>query len=200
MNTLENLISLLSRLPGVGKKSAARMAYSILKGDEEYNLKLGQSIVELKEKIHKCRICGNFTENEICDICAGADRDSTYLCVVEESQDVQMIESTGDYRGFYHVLHGVLSPLDGVGPAELGFDKLVDRIDHSGVKELILATNPTLEGDSTALYIRHILKEHDLVITRIASGLPVGGDMEYADKMSISRALKGRMKFSTDDE
>lgn len=200
MNTLENLISLLSRLPGVGKKSAARMAYSFLKGDEEYNQKLGQSIMELKQKIHKCRLCGNFTENDICDICAAFDRDITFLCVVEESQDVQMIESTGDFKGYYHVLHGVLSPLDGVGPTELGFDKLVDRIDHSGVKELILATNPTLEGDSTALYIRHILKNHDLVITRIASGLPVGGDMEYADKMSISRALKGRMKFSIEDE
>ncbi|OQY32323.1 MAG: recombination protein RecR [Spirochaetaceae bacterium 4572_59] len=200
MNTLENLISLLSRLPGVGKKSASRMAYSFLKGDEEYNLKLGQSIMELKQRIHKCHICGNFTENDICDICAATDRDITFLCVVEESQDVQMIESTGDFKGFYHVLHGVLSPLDGVGPTELGFDKLVDRIDHSSVKELILATNPTLEGDSTALYIRHILKDHDLVITRIASGLPVGGDMEYADKMSISRALKGRMKFSSDDE
>ena len=200
MNTLENLISLLSRLPGVGKKSAARMAYSLLKGDSEFNLKLGQSITELQEKIHKCRICGNYTENDLCEICSDPGRDSSSLCVVEESQDVQMIESTGDFKGCYHVLHGVLSPLDGIGPGELGFDNLMERIESSGVKELILATNPTLEGDSTALYIRHILKDKKLIITRIASGLPVGGDMEYADKMSISRALKGRMKFSSEDE
>ena len=199
MNTLDNLITLLSRLPGVGKKSAARMAYSLLKGDEDFNRKLGQSISELQERIHKCRICGNFTEEDICEICSAPDRDSAFLCVVEESQDVKMIESTGEYKGYYHVLHGVLSPLDGIGPGELGFDKLIERIDNSGVKELILATNPTLEGDSTALYIRHLIKDKKIITTRIASGLPVGGDMEYADQLSISRALKGRMTFSTDE-
>ena len=175
------------------------MAYSLLKGDEEYNRKLSQSIGELKEKIHKCRECGNFTENDLCSICTSPSRDTSSLCVVEESQDVQMIESTGDFKGYYHVLHGVLAPLDGIGPDELGFDQLLNRIDALGIKELILATNPTLEGDSTALYIRHILKDRDIVVSRIASGLPVGGDMEYADKMSISRALKGRMVFRTDD-
>ena len=200
MNTLENLIVLLSRLPGVGKKSAARMAYFLLKGDEDFNKRLGQSITELKEKIHKCRNCGNYTEQDICEICSSPNRDSSLLCVVEESQDVQMIESTGDFKGFYHVLHGVLSPLDGIGPNELGFNKLVERIDLLGVKELILATNPTLEGDSTALYIRHILKKKNLIISRIASGLPVGGDMEYADKMSISRAMIGRMTFASDED
>ena len=199
MNTLDNLIALLSRLPGVGKKSAARMAYSLLKGDVDFNRKLGQSISELQERIHKCRICGNFTEEDICEICSASDRDSAFLCVVEESQDVKMIESTGEYKGYYHVLHGVLSPLDGIGPGELGFDKLIERIDKSGVKELILATNPTLEGDSTALYIRHLIKDKKIITTRIASGLPVGGDMEYADQLSISRALKGRMTFSTDE-
>ncbi len=199
MNTLDNLITLLSRLPGVGKKSASRMAYSLLKGDEDFNRKLGQSISELQERIHKCRICGNFTEEEICEICSATDRDRSFLCVVEESQDVKMIESTGEYKGYYHVLHGVLSPLDGIGPGELGFDKLIERIDTSGVKELILATNPTLEGDSTALYIRHLIKDKKIITTRIASGLPVGGDMEYADQLSISRALKGRMTFSTDE-
>lgn len=200
MNTLENLIALLSRLPGVGKKSASRMAYSLLKGDAEFNRRLGEAVSALQDRIRKCRICGNFTEEEICAVCAAVDRDTTALCVVEESQDVQMIESTGDFKGLYHVLHGVLSPLDGIGPSELGFDKLIERIDRSGVTELILATNPTLEGDSTALYIRHILKGRDITVTRIASGLPVGGDMEYADKMSISRALKGRVAYSSDEE
>ncbi|QEN09065.1 recombination protein RecR [Oceanispirochaeta crateris] len=195
MNTLENLIVLLSRLPGIGKKSASRMAYSLLKGEESYNRVLGQSIAELKEKIHKCSQCGNYTEEELCSICSSKDRDELTLCVVEESQDIMMIESTGDYKGLYFVLHGVLSPLDGIGPTELGFDRLLDRINTLGVKELILATNPTLEGDSTALYIKHLLEGKEIEISRIASGLPVGGDMEYADKMSISRALKGRMNY-----
>jgi recombination protein RecR len=195
MNTLENLITLLSRLPSIGKKSAVRMAYSLLKGDEEYNKLLGQSIGELKERIHKCRECGNYTEEDLCVICSSSDRDSKILCVVEESQDIMMIESTGDFRGLYFVLHGVLSPLDGIGPSELGFERLMERIESLGVSEIILATNPTLEGDSTALYIKHLLDEKKIRISRIASGLPVGGDMEYADKMSISRALKGRMEF-----
>ncbi|MDC7233627.1 MAG: recombination mediator RecR [Spirochaetales bacterium] len=195
MNTLENLITLLSRLPGIGKKSAARMAYSLLKGEEEYNRLLGESIAELKNKIHKCKECGNYTEDELCSICTSSDRESTLLCVVEESPDIMMIESTGDYRGLYFVLHGVLSPLDGIGPSELGLDRLMKRVDDLGVTELILATNPTLEGDSTALYIKHLLEGKDIRISRIASGLPVGGDMEYADKMSISRALKGRMEY-----
>ncbi|MDC7240412.1 MAG: recombination mediator RecR [Spirochaetales bacterium] len=195
MNTLENLITLLSRLPGVGKKSAVRMAYALLKGDDEYNKLLGESISELKDRIHKCTECGNYTEEELCGICSSPDRDSSQLCVVEASQDIMMIESTGDFKGLYFVLHGVLSPLDGVGPSELGFDRLMERIDTLGCEEIILATNPTLEGDSTALYIKHLLKERDLKVSRIASGLPVGGDMEYADKMSISRALKGRLEY-----
>lgn len=195
MNTLENLITLLSRLPGIGKKSAVRMAYSLLKGDEEYNKLLGQSIGELKERIHKCKECGNYTEDDLCVICSSSDRDSKVLCVVEESQDIMMIESTGDFRGLYFVLHGVLSPLDGIGPSELGFERLMERIESLGVSEIILATNPTLEGDSTALYIKHLLDGNSIRISRIASGLPVGGDMEYADTMSISRAMKGRMEY-----
>ena len=195
MNTLDNLIALLSRLPGIGRKSAARMAYSLLKGEESFNKILGQSIAELKERIHKCSQCGNYTEDDLCSICSSSDRDELILCVVEESQDIMMIESTGDYKGLYFVLHGVLSPLDGIGPSELGFDRLLERIDVLGVNELILATNPTLEGDSTALYIKHLLEGRDIRISRIASGLPVGGDMEYADKMSISRAMKGRMNY-----
>ncbi len=195
MNTLDNLIKLLERLPGIGKKSALRMAYSLLKGDEEYNRLLGAAITELKDRIHKCPACGNYTEDKLCSICSAVDRETHLLCVVESSQDIMMIESTGDYKGLYFVLHGVLSPLDGVGPRELGFDRLIERIDELETSELILATNPTMEGDSTALYIKHLLKERSIRVSRIASGLPVGGDMEYADKMSISRALKGRLEY-----
>jgi len=194
MNTLESLITLLSRLPGIGRKSAVRLAYSLLKGDAEFNILLGKSISELKDRIHKCRVCGNYTEEDLCSICSSSDRDQSLLCVVEESQDIMMIESTGDFKGLYFVLHGVLSPLDGIGPRELGFDRLMERIDQ-GVTELILATNPTLEGDSTALYIKHLLDGKEIRISRIASGLPVGGDMEYADKMSISRAFRGRVEY-----
>jgi len=176
------------------------MAYSLLKGDAEYNRQLGSSISELKERIRKCSECGNFTEEDICEICTSPERDRTVLCVVEESQDVMMIESTGDFKGLFHVLHGVLSPLDGVGPTELGFDRLLRRVEELGVREIILATNPTLEGDSTALYIRHLLKDRSIRISRIATGLPVGGDMEYADKLSISRAMRGRMDFRSEEE
>ncbi len=195
MNSLENLVLLLSRLPGIGKKSALRLAYSLLKGDEDYNRLLGESISTIKEKIHRCRLCGNYTEGEFCSICSSSDREEQILCVVEEPRDVAMIESTGDFQGRYFVLHGVLAPLEGVGPGELGFDRLLKIIDDQNVQELILATNPTMEGDSTALYIKHLLKDRNLKITRIASGLPVGGDMEYADTLSISRALKGRLLY-----
>ena len=150
------------------------MAYALLKGDEEYNRLLGEAVSELKQRIRKCVECGNYTEDEICSICSSPDRDSAQLCVVEESQDVMMIESTGEFRGLYHVLHGVLSPLDGMGPRELGFDRLIERIDRLDVKELILATNPTMEGDSTALYIKQLLEEGKLKVSRIATGSACG--------------------------
>ncbi len=195
MNSLENLVTLLSRLPGIGKKSALRLAYALLKGDEEYNKLLGTAISTVKERIHLCRDCGNYTEEELCSICSSPDRDGKSLCVVEDPRDVAMIESTGEFQGRYFVLHGVLAPLDGIGPEELRLDKLLKLMEEQEAEELILATNPTMEGDSTALYIKHILKDRNIKITRIASGLPVGGDMEYADTLSISRALKGRLLY-----
>ncbi len=195
MNSLENLVLLLSRLPGIGKKSALRLAYALLKGDEEYNRLLGESISSIRERIRRCRDCGNYAEGELSSICSSSERDEKILCVVEEPRDLAMIEATGEFQGRYFVLHGVLAPLDGVGPEELGFKRLLETIETRDVQELILATNPTMEGDSTALYIKHLLKERNLKITRIASGLPVGGDMEYADTMSISRALKGRLLY-----
>lgn len=194
MNPLEEIIHLLSRFPGVGKKSAARMAYYLLQADKDYTQSLGSEIATLQDRIKKCQICGHYSGDDICSICSSPLRDKSQLCVVEQSQDVMMIESVGEYKGLFHVLHGVLSPLDGIGPDELRLPELVRRIDELKVSELIIATNPTLEGDSTGLFIVRLLQERDVKITRIATGLPVGGDLEYADKLSISRALKARQR------
>jgi len=195
MNSLELLIKNLSKLPGVGKKSASRIAYFLLNSTSGFNDVLGKEIIEIQSKIKKCRNCGNYTEDEICSICTSHNREKSLLCVVEQPQDVLTIESTGEYKGLFHVINGVLAPLDGIGPEELQLGKLVDRVNRENISEIIIATNPTLEGDSTALYISHLFKETEISITRIASGLPVGGDFEYADKLSISRAFKGRREL-----
>ena len=195
MNSLDLLIKNLSKLPGVGKKSASRIAYYLLNSSSGFNDTLGREIGEIQSIIRKCTICGNYTEEEICSICSSLNRDRSILCVVEQPQDIQTIDSTGDFKGIFHVLNGVLAPLDGIGPDELQLGKLVERVKNESVTEIIIATNPTLEGDSTALYIAHLFSETDLSITRIASGLPVGGDFEYADKLSISRAFKGRREL-----
>jgi recombination protein RecR len=196
MNSLELLIKNLSKLPGIGKKSASRIAYYLLNSTSGFNEILGKEIIEIQIKIKKCSICGNYTEEEICDICSSDNRDRSILCIVEQSQDIMTIESTGEYKGLFHVINGVLSPLDGIGPEELQLGKLVNRVIKEDITEIIIATNPTLEGDSTALYIAHLFNDKDVTITRIASGLPVGGDFEYADKLSISRAFKGRRELS----
>jgi recombination protein RecR len=195
MNSLELLVKNLSKLPGIGKKSASRIAYFLLNSSSGYNEILGREISEIQNKIKKCSNCGNYTEEDICSICSSNNREKFQLCVVEQAQDVLTIESTGEYKGLYHVINGVLSPLDGIGPEELQLGKLVDRVKKNDVTEIIIATNPTLEGDSTALYIAHLFKDTHVTITRIASGLPVGGDFEYADKLSISRAFKGRREI-----
>lgn len=196
MNSLELLIKNLSKLPGIGKKSASRIAYHLLNSSSVYNETLGREIQEIQSIIKKCKFCGNYTEEEICSICSSVNRERTILCVVEQPQDVQTIDSTGEYRGLFHVLGGVLAPLDGVGPEELQLGRLVERVKKNSITEIIIATNPTLEGDSTALYIAHLFNDTDVIITRIASGLPVGGDFEYADKLSISRAFKGRRELT----
>lgn len=195
MNSLDLLIKNLSKLPGVGKKSASRIAYYLLNSSSGFNETLGREIVQIQSLIKKCNICGNYTEEDLCSICSSAHRDRSLLCVVEQPQDIQTIESTGDFKGLFHVLCGVLSPLDGIGPEELQLGKLVERVKKESIGEIIIATNPTLEGDSTALYIAHLFNDRDVSITRIASGLPVGGDFEYADKLSISRAFKGRREL-----
>lgn len=192
MGPLDALIANLSRLPGLGKKSAVRMAFHLLKADRAYLAELGRQIGTLRDHIVRCSVCGNYTEGDPCEICSDPSRDRSTLCVVEQVQDLMNLQATGEYRGLFHVLHGVIAPLDGVGPAELGLDRLERRLAGGEIKEVILATNPTLEGDTTALYIHRMLGSRDLKVTRLASGLPVGGDLEYADRLTIARALKAR--------
>jgi recombination protein RecR len=192
MGPIDALIANLSRLPGLGKKSAVRMAFHLLKADRAYLSELGRQISTLRDHIVRCSVCANYTEADPCEICSDPARDQTILCVVEQVQDLMNLQATGEYRGLYHVLHGVIAPLDGIGPAELGLDKLERRIVTGEIKEVILATNPTLEGDTTALYIHRLLSASGVKLTRLASGLPVGGDLEYADRLTIARALKAR--------
>ena len=192
MGPVERLIASLTKIPGLGKKSATRMVFHLLKADRGYILDLGRQIETLQERIYRCDICGNFTETNPCEVCTDPGRDRTTLCVVEQVQDLMNLQATGEFRGLYHVLHGVIAPLDGVGPAELGLEKLERRLSDGQIKEIILATNPTLEGDTTALYIHRMLAGRGLRLTRLASGLPVGGDLEYADRLTIARSLKAR--------
>lgn len=192
MESLNDLISSFSILPSIGKKSATRLAYFILKSDRNIAEKLAHDLLNIKDAIKNCKICGTYTENEVCEICASPNRDKV-ICVVEQSQDVYMIESTGEYKGYFHVLNGVLSPLNGIGPKELKLDGLITRVINENFREVIVATNPTLEGDTTALYILKLLEDNNNIkVSRIASGMPVGGDMEYIDKLTLSRSLNGR--------
>lgn len=192
MNPLETLIKDLSKLPGIGSKSARRMAHHILKADNVWVKNLAEQIDCIQDKIIHCGICGNYTETSPCKICSDTRRDKTRICIVEQPEDINTIESTGDFDGVYHVLWGIISPIDGVGPEKLSIGKLLQRIKNSKIKELIIATNPTVEGETTALYIVNLLKESGIKITQLASGLPAGGDLEYADRLTISRSLKGR--------
>ncbi len=196
MTALDNLSKLLSRLPGIGPKSASRIAFSLINTSKEYNELLATSIAEIKDRIHPCSICGSFTESDPCPVCSDPLRDRTQLCIVEQPQDVITIQSSGAYSGLFHVLGGAINPLNGVGPENLSFDKLIDRINEGSFSEIIIATNPTEEGDTTALYIRHLLKDREGInLTRLASGLPIGGDLEYADRTTLTRSFRGRIKF-----
>ncbi|MBR4478212.1 MAG: recombination protein RecR [Spirochaetales bacterium] len=196
MTALDNLSKLLSRLPGVGPKSATRIAFSLINTSRDYNDLLAKSIAEIKDKIRPCSICGSYSESEICPVCSDPMRDKTQLCIVEQPQDVITIQSSGAYNGLFHVLGGAINPLNGVGPENLTFGKLIERINSGKFKEIIIATNPTEEGDTTALYIRHILKDREgLSLTRLASGLPIGGDLEYADRTTLMRSFRGRTQF-----
>jgi recombination protein RecR len=195
MNALEDVIDCFSRLPGIGKKSATRIAHHLLKSDRVLCERLAHDVSVLHDLIHPCRECGAYTEDDLCPVCADPGRDRQILCVVEQPQDVQTIEAVREYRGLFHVLGGVIAPLDGIGPDQLRLAELIARIQESNVQEVILATNPTVEGDTTALYIQRILRDRNVKVTRLASGLPVGGDLEYADRLTLSRSFRGRSSF-----
>lgn len=189
---IARLLEELERLPGIGPKSAQRLAFHILKGDDETAHRLSEAIVEVKRQIHFCRICFNFAADELCEYCAEEKRDQSIICVVEEPRDVVAIERTGEFRGLYHVLQGAISPMDGIGPDQLRMRELVDRLGDGSVTEVVVATNPNVEGETTALYIARLIKPLGVKVTRIASGLPVGGDLEYADEVTLGRALEAR--------
>ena len=193
--SVETLIEELGRLPGVGPRTAERLAFHILKTDTSKAAALGAAVTELHAGVRSCRQCHNFAEDELCGVCSSSDREATVLAVVEEPFDVVAIEKTGQYHGLYHVLGGVISPIDGFGPAQLEISSLVERVINGGVSEVILATNPSLEGESTAMYIRQQLEPTGVTLTRLARGLPVGGDLEYADQVTLGRALQGRQSF-----
>jgi recombination protein RecR len=188
---IERLISELSRLPGVGQRTAQRLAFHILRADDADALGLSDAIREVKEKVRLCEVCFNLAEEPRCRICQDERRDGSLICVVEEPSDVIPIERTGEYRGLYHVLGGALSPIDGIDPDDLRIAELVRRIDAGGVDEVVLATNPTTTGEATALHIAELLRDR-VAITRLASGLPVGADLEHADEVTLGRALAGR--------
>jgi len=192
---MQALIDALGRLPGVGPKGAQRIAFHLLKSDSVDVERLAHSITEAKALVRFCDRCFNFSDGPICRICDDDRRDSSMLCVVEESRDVIAIEKTGEFRGRYHVLLGAMNPLEGIGPEQLKIRELLARLDNEGVKEVILCTNPNTEGDVTAMYLARLLKPLGLRITRIASGLPVGGDLEYADELTLGRALEGRREM-----
>jgi recombination protein RecR len=194
-DALERLIKQLSRLPGIGSKSATRLAYYLLQADPAYTETLAEEIRTIQHRIRRCSVCGAYTEADPCDVCSDANRDRGTICVVEQPQDVAVLESTGAFRGLYHVLGGVISPIDGVGPEDLSVGDLMSRCEN-GVSEVIIATNPTVEGDTTALYLGKMLEERGYSVSRLALGLPVGGDLEYADRLTIERSLRGRTRLS----
>ena len=192
---IARLLEELERLPGIGPKSAQRIAYFILRSEEETVGRLAEALLEVKRTIHFCPHCFDFAEGEVCEACADPERDTSVICVVEEPRDVAAVERTGEFRGLYHVLGGVISPGDGVGPEQLRVRELLDRLTQGEVTEVIIATNPTVEGETTALYLARLLKPLGMNVTRIASGLPVGGDLDYADEVTLGRALEARREL-----
>lgn len=197
-DAVQQLIDQLGRLPGVGPKSAQRIAYHLLKVPEDDALALSSAIATAKARVRFCEVCHNLAEAERCAICADPRRDPTLVCVVEEPRDIIAVERTGGFAGRYHVLGGAINPMEGIGPDELKIRELLSRIDTDGVVEVILCTNPNLEGDTTAMYLARLLTPLGIRVTRIASGLPVGGDLEYADELTLGRALEGRRDVESD--
>jgi len=192
---LAKLIEQFASLPGVGRKTAQRFAFYVLNLPDEKAAEFAASITEAKSKIKKCRICGNLTDGDLCPICSAKNRDTSVICVVEDPRDVLAFERTKEYSGVYHVLHGLISPMDGVGPDQLFLKELIVRVGTGEISEVIMATNPTVEGEATAMYIAKLLKPMGVKVTRLAYGIPVGGNLEYADEVTLYRALEGRSEF-----
>ena len=192
---VQRLIDELARLPGIGRKSAQRLAFHLLHIEEADAVRLGTTIIELRQQVRLCVRCFNVTADEECSICRDVRRDPTLLCVVERAQDIAVLEKTQEFNGRYHVLGGAISPIEGIGPEQLNMRELVARVDAENVSEVIAATNPTIEGDTTALYLARLLKPVGVTVTRLASGLPVGGDLDYADEITLGRALAGRQEL-----
>jgi recombination protein RecR len=192
---VQDLIDELGKMPGVGPKSAQRIAFHLLKLPKDDALKLAKAIVEVKERVSFCTRCWNVAEGDRCDICLDERRDVHVLCVVEEPKDIVAVERTHEFRGRYHVLQGAISPIEGIGPDQLKVRELLARLEPEAVTEVILCTNPNIEGEATAMYLARLLKPLGIMVTRIASGLPVGGDLEYADELTLGRALEGRREL-----
>jgi recombination protein RecR len=192
---LAQLLEQLEKLPGIGPKSAQRLAFHILRAPREDTEGLAQAVRDVRDKIKPCTRCGNFTDEEICDICTNPRRDSALLCVVAEPRDLMAVENSGEFRGRYHVLGGVMSPMEGIGPDQLTVNSLMKRIGEEGIGEVILAVSPTVEGETTANYLANLLRPRNVRVTQLARGLPFGGDLDYADQMTIAGALRGRRDF-----
>ncbi|MBR3460839.1 MAG: recombination protein RecR [Clostridia bacterium] len=190
--SIDNLTARLNRLPGIGIKTAQRLAYHILTLSNEDVEGLSSALLNAKRSVHYCPVCGNFTENDICDICANEKRDKSVICVVKDARDVSYLERMREYRGCYHVLGGTLSPMDGVGPDDIRIKELVERVENGEVNEVILATNPDVEGEATASYIAKLLKPFGVKTTRIAHGIPIGGNLEYVDEITLFKAMENR--------
>jgi len=193
---VQELIDELGRLPGVGPKSAQRIAFYLLQTDDDQAKKLAEVLLEVKERVRFCEVCGNVSEEEKCNICRDVRRNQTLICVVEESKDVQAIERTREFRGLYHVLGGAISPIEGIGPDQLRIKELLGRLSNPEIKEVIIATDPNMEGEATATYLSRMLASLEITVTRLASGLPVGGDLEYADEVTLGRAFAGRREVN----
>ena len=192
---LERLINNFSRLSGVGRKGATRMAYQILSMDEKEAKEFADAIMDVHTKIKRCPICQNYTDKEICGICSSSNRDNSIICIVENPRDVSTFEKTGEYKGTYHVLHGLISPMDGITAEQLTVKELLGRLSDDTVMEVIMATSPTIEGEATALYLSRLIKPMGIKVTRLAYGLPVGASLEYADEVTLYRALEGRREI-----
>ena len=191
----EELIESLKKLPGIGLKSAERLAYQILEMDEDEIETFASSLVNAKKSLHRCSVCGQITDEDKCEVCNDLSRDRNTICVVQNPKDAFAIEKAKDYKGLYHVLYGVISAINGVGPSDLNLESLLKRIDDEEIKEVIIATNPTTEGETTALYIAKLLESKDVIVTRIAYGVPMGANLDYTDEFTILKALEGRRKI-----